>query len=70
MSQETHDRLRQLQNLMRHSVPSGDVGVIVERALQVLLNDVLRRKCGMRKRDLPANDAQTPEPGGHRPLLR
>ena len=69
MSQETHDTLRQLQNLMRHSVPSGDAAVIVERALKVLLQELLRKKCGMRKRDLPANDPASPEPGGHRPLL-
>lgn len=69
MSQETHDTLRQLQNLMRHSVPNGDVAVIVERALQVLLRELMRKKCGMRKRDLPASDPQAPEKGGHRPLL-
>lgn len=47
MSREAHDDLRQLQNLMRHSIPSGDAAQIVERALKVLLKDVLRRKCGI-----------------------
>ena len=69
MSQETHDTLRQLQNLMRHSIPSGDAAVIVERALKLLLQEVLRRKCGMRKRDLPALDPEQPEIGGHDRLI-
>ena len=69
MSQETHDTLRQLQNLMRHSIPSGDAALIVERALKLLLQEVLRRKCGMRKRDLPALDPEQPEIGGHDRLI-
>lgn len=47
MSQRGHDNLRQLQDLMRHSIPSGDAAQVVERALDVLLKDVLRRKCGI-----------------------
>ena len=69
MSQETHDTLRQLQNLMRHSIPSGDAALIVERALKLLLQEVLRRKCGIRKRDLPALDPEQPEIGGHERLI-
>jgi hypothetical protein len=69
MSQRTHDTLRQLQNLMRHSIPSGDAALIVERALELLLQEVLRKKCGMRKRDLPALDPEQPEIGGHERLI-
>lgn len=44
---EAHEDLRQLRNLMRHAIPSGDAAQIVERALKVLLKDVLRKKCGI-----------------------
>jgi len=47
ISQEAHDDLRQLQDLMRHVIPNGDAARIVERALKVLLKEVLRRKCGI-----------------------
>lgn len=47
ISREAHDTLRQLQDLMRHTNPSGDAAQIVERALKVLLKEVLRRKCGI-----------------------
>jgi len=47
MSQRGHDNLRRLQDLMRHSIPNGDAAQVVERALEVLLKDVLRRKCGI-----------------------
>jgi 5-methylcytosine-specific restriction endonuclease McrA len=42
VSRETHDKLRRLQNLLRHSIPNGDIAAIVDRALTVLLADVER----------------------------
>lgn len=70
MSQETHDKLRQLQSLMRHSIPSGDVGLIIDRALTCLLQDLLRRKTGARKSDFrKEDDPRRPEKGGHTGLL-
>jgi hypothetical protein len=47
LSQRAHDNLRQLQDLMRHSLPNGDAAQVVERALETLLKEVLRRKCGI-----------------------
>jgi hypothetical protein len=49
IARETHDTLRQLQDLMRHAVPDGDPSRIIDRALTLLLEDVLRQKCGMTK---------------------
>lgn len=69
MSKDTHDTLRELQNLMRHAVPSGDPGVIIERALKCLRQEVLRRKCGLRKADMKEEDPRRPEKGGHASLL-
>jgi 5-methylcytosine-specific restriction endonuclease McrA len=39
-SRACRDMLRQAQDLLRHRVPDGDVGTIVERALAVLIGQV------------------------------
>jgi hypothetical protein len=49
IGKETHDTLRQLQDLMRHLIPDGDPSPIVSRALTLLLEDVRRQKCGAAK---------------------
>ena len=46
IARETHDTLRQLQDLLRHAIPGGDPARIIDRALTLLLRDVLRQKCG------------------------
>jgi HNH endonuclease len=59
ISTEAHDKLRRVQDLMRHDVPNGDPAVIFDRALTLLLNHLERRKlaqvdhpraCGSRQR--------------------
>lgn len=44
VSRETHERLREAQDLLRHCVPDGDVGVIFERALTLLLTELHRAR--------------------------
>ena len=44
VGRDTHERLRKVQDLMRHVVPNGDVAVIFDRALRMLLRDLERRK--------------------------
>lgn len=44
MDQRTHDTLREIQDLMRHSVPTGDAAVIVARGLKLLREHLLRQK--------------------------
>jgi hypothetical protein len=46
VSQETHDKLRRLQDLMRHTIPTGEPAAIVDRALTLLLEHVQRQKLG------------------------
>jgi hypothetical protein len=46
IAQETHDKLRRLQALMRREVPDGDPGAIFDRALTLLLAKVEREKLG------------------------
>ena len=41
---ETHARLRQAQELMRHQIPNGDPAEILDRALKDLVENLTRRK--------------------------
>lgn len=45
MSEEAHEKLSRVRELMRHSVPSGDLAEIFDRALTLLLDDLRRRRC-------------------------
>jgi 5-methylcytosine-specific restriction endonuclease McrA len=44
VSRETHDKLRRVQDLLRHSIPNGDPAAIFDRALTLLLADLERSK--------------------------
>jgi hypothetical protein len=44
VSRETHDKLRRVQDLLRHTIPSGDLSEILDRALTLLLADLSRTK--------------------------
>lgn len=43
ISRTTHDKLRDAQDLMRHRMPNGDLAMLIERALTLLVEDL--RKC-------------------------
>jgi hypothetical protein len=43
-SAQTREKLRQAQDLLRHTIPSGDLAEVVDRALTVLLKDLARKK--------------------------
>jgi 5-methylcytosine-specific restriction endonuclease McrA len=53
VSRETHDKLRRVQDLLRHSIPNGDPAAIFDRALTLLLNDLERSRTGARERPRP-----------------
>jgi hypothetical protein len=55
ISRETHAKLRRVQDLMRHSVPDGDLAVIVDRALSLLLDQLEKHKCA------PITQATSPQ---------
>ena len=42
--QALHDKLEQLKNLLRHQVPSGDLAVIVEIAVDLLVDRTVKQK--------------------------
>ncbi len=44
VGRETCEQLRRVQDLLRHSIPNGDPAAIFERALRLLLGDLLKRK--------------------------
>jgi len=44
IGKESHETLRRLQDLLRREIPDGDAGVIVERALRLLLEKVEKAK--------------------------
>jgi hypothetical protein len=44
MGRETHQKLHRAQDLLRREIPDGDPGAIFDRALELLLQDVARRK--------------------------
>ena len=46
ISKATHDKLRQAQALLSHSVPSGDVAEVLDRALDALIVQLEKRKFG------------------------
>ena len=63
-SQALHDKLRQAQDLMRHEIPDGDLGRVLERALDLLIAERLKRRFGTTTkprsgRDEPAQSSQS-----------
>ncbi|MDQ3488497.1 MAG: hypothetical protein M3468_12300, partial [Acidobacteriota bacterium] len=44
VSRDTHDKLRRAQELLRHTLPSGDPAVILDRALTLLVEQLERAK--------------------------
>jgi hypothetical protein len=47
VDQQTHDRLRALQDLLSHQSQSADPAVIVSRAIALLLDDTLKKKAAV-----------------------
>jgi hypothetical protein len=58
VSRETHEKLRRAQDLLRHTVPSGDPAVIFDRALTLLLVELSKRKLAAANRPGPPRAAR------------
>ncbi len=65
VSRATHDKLRRAQDLLRHSVPSGDPAAIFDRALTLLLADLEQAKCAATAR--PRSAGRAPSGSRHVP---
>lgn len=50
ISSDTREKLRRVQDLMRHTIPNGDVAAIFDRALTLLLEDLQKRKVAATER--------------------
>ncbi len=60
----THEKLRRAQELLRREIPDGDPGVIFDRALALLLDEVARKKLSAAARPpRRGNDVHHPSPG-------
>jgi 5-methylcytosine-specific restriction endonuclease McrA len=53
IDQPTHDLLRRAQALLGHAVPSGDVGQVLGRALELLVTRLEKRRFGATDRPRP-----------------
>src|SRR6267143_4442900 len=58
-SRSCHDKFRQAQDLLRHRIPDGDLATIVEKALDLLIEQVKKERfaTGRKARPAPAEDA-------------
>ena len=61
LSQEGHDRLRELQGVLGHQVPDGDPAAIVEKALEVLLAQALKTKAAQTERPRKSAESEPAE---------
>jgi hypothetical protein len=59
LSGEAHEKLRRVQDLLRHSIPDGDPAAIFERALTLLLNNLEMQKLAAVARPRPARSARS-----------
>jgi hypothetical protein len=64
--EKVHAQLQELRSLLRHSVPDGDVGKILARAIGVLLEQVRKQKIGAT--DSPRAKDSSPSPPKARSL--
>jgi hypothetical protein len=57
VSRQTHDKLRRVQDLLRHQVPGGDPAMIFDRARTLLLQDLERKRLAHADKPRPAHAA-------------
>ena len=62
-SKQLHDKLRQAQDLIRHELPSGDIAQILERALDLLIADRMKKRFAQTNRPRRARTSGTQKPG-------
>ena len=62
VDRETHDKLRRAQDLLRHTIPDGDLAAIFDKAITLLLEHLSRAKHGAAGR--PRSTPSTGRNGG------
>jgi hypothetical protein len=58
LSSAGYEKLRRAQDLLRHTIPNGDAGLILERALGLLVEQLEKKKLAAAKHPRPAGDSQ------------
>ena len=58
VSRDTYEKLRQVQDLLRHTIPNGDPAAIFDRGLSLLLADLSKTKFAAASRPRPGHDAK------------
>ncbi len=67
-SRACHDKFRQAQDLLRHRIPDGDLATIVEKALDLLIEEVKKERFATgRKARQASADKTDPSPSRHIP---
>ena len=59
VSKETHDKLRRVQDLLCREIPNGDPAVIFERALDLLVRDVEKKKLAATTKPRPPRGSKS-----------
>ena len=67
IDEATHAKLARARDLLRHTIPNGDLAAIVDRALTSLVNQLERRRIGRAARPSTARAAATRSHGRHIP---
>ena len=57
ITRETHDKLRRVQDLLRHQLPTGDPAAVFDRALTLLLRDLERKAPALATHPRPGRPA-------------
>lgn len=60
VSADAHAKLRRAQDLLRHSIPSGDPAAVIGRALTMLVDHLERAKTGQARRPRPPKSDTAP----------
>ena len=66
LNRDTYEKLRRAQALARHTVPNGNLGSILDRALTLLIADIERHKVGRAAKPRPPARGKLPS-GRHIP---
>jgi hypothetical protein len=61
VGRELHDKIRQLAELMRHQVPSGDLVEIIERCVDTQLHRVKKQRFGVGSKPRGRRERHSPE---------
>jgi hypothetical protein len=58
VNRETYDKLRQAQDLLRHTIPDGDPAAVIDRALTLLVAELMRARMSPTHRPRPSRRAR------------